>query len=91
MQAMQTEIYKRGPITCSIATPDDFTYQYRAGIFRGHTNSTAAEIDHDVEVVGWGTRDGVDFWIVRNSWGTFWGHLVCPCGPLQSKRLSVAW
>lgn len=73
---MQTEIYKRGPITCSISTPDDFTYEYRGGVFRGHTNTTVAEIDHDVEVVGWGTRDGVDYWIVRNSWGTFWGKLV---------------
>lgn len=74
---MQTEILKRGPITCSIATPDDFTYDYRGGIFRGHTNSTAEEIDHDVEVVGWGTQNGVNFWRVRNSWGTFWGKLVC--------------
>lgn len=24
---MMSEIYQRGPITCSIATPDDFTYK----------------------------------------------------------------
>jgi hypothetical protein len=48
---------------------------YHRGIVMdpGH-NST--EIDHDVEVVGWGeTADGVKFWEVRNSWGTFWGEM----------------
>lgn len=26
-QLMMSEIYNRGPITCSIATPDEFVYQ----------------------------------------------------------------
>ncbi|KIZ04807.1 cathepsin X [Monoraphidium neglectum] len=35
------------------------------------------EIDHDVEVVGWGVDDqsGLKYWLVRNSWGTYWGEL----------------
>ncbi len=66
------EIYHRGPITCSIATPDEFTYGYRGGIYDGRNDT---DIDHDVEVVGWGEEDGVPYWTVRNSWGTFWGEL----------------
>ena len=43
-------------------------YNYRGGVYRDTTNDT--EIDHDVEVVGWGEDDdGTPYWNVRNSWG----------------------
>jgi len=30
--------------------------------------------DHDVVVSGWGIESGKPYWIVRNSWGTWWGE-----------------
>ncbi|KAJ0394602.1 hypothetical protein P43SY_003345 [Pythium insidiosum] len=68
--AMMKELLK-GPITCGIACSDGFTYGYKAGIYEDKTGFM--DIDHDVEVVGWGEEDGVKYWHVRNSWGTYWG------------------
>ncbi|GIL69750.1 hypothetical protein Vretimale_10232 [Volvox reticuliferus] len=73
VEAMMSEIYYRGPITCGIACPDDFTWHYKGGIYKDTSGDT--ELDHDVEVVGWGVEDGVKYWIVRNSWGTYWGEM----------------
>merc|ERR1712203_689137 len=78
--AMMKEIHARGPIVCSFATDDDFMYNYTAnalaneGVYIATSVKTADDIDHNVEVTGWGeTASGTKYWVVRNSWGTFWG------------------
>jgi cathepsin X len=70
--SMAAEIFARGPITCGIdATP---ILQYD-----GHSviSEPGSGVDHVVSVVGWNHDDasGKDYWIVRNSWGEFWGDM----------------
>ena len=69
---MMKEIYHRGPIACGIAVTEDLYHNYTSGIYYDKTNHT--EIDHDISVVGYGhdQESGWDYWIIRNSWGTYW-------------------
>jgi cathepsin L len=59
-----------GPIAISVAA--DAWFSYRSGIFDGC--GVNADIDHAVQLVGYGTEKGTDYWIVRNSWGASWGE-----------------
>ena len=70
-EAMMKEIYARGPITCGIAIPDDLL-EYKGGIYRDTTGNK--DLSHAISIVGWGEENGQKYWIVRNSWGTFWGE-----------------
>ncbi|KAK4025340.1 hypothetical protein OUZ56_014413 [Daphnia magna] len=62
---------QRGPIAVSIATNTRFVL-YRSGIFDDDACKNGT-INHGVMLVGYGTANGTDYWIVRNSWGTSWG------------------
>lgn len=68
--SMMREIYNRGTISCRIDVNRDFTY-YRRGIF---ASSGPSLYTHYVTIVGWGEEDEDDYWIVRNSWGSYWGE-----------------
>jgi len=67
--AMQKEIFNRGPIACGIDA--NSLRDYQTGIASGFSLLQ----DHVISVVGWGTdpQEGM-YWIMRNSWGEFWGE-----------------
>jgi len=76
--AMKKEIYARGPISCGIACDAEILLNYsdvaakHEGVFV--TDAKFYSTDHIIEVAGWGeTESGLKYWVIRNSWGTYWG------------------
>lgn len=70
---MKAEIFHRGPIACGVnAEP---ILNYRGGIL--DTPDESREVSHIVSIVGWGfdTINNNEYWIIRNSWGEYWGEM----------------
>jgi len=68
---MAKEIYNNGPIACGIdAAP---ILKYTTGI----SSESGGGVDHVISVVGWGkdSDSGKQYWIVRNSWGEYYGNM----------------
>jgi len=68
---MKAEIYKNGPIACGVHVSDAFE-EYSSGIYT--EPMFFPRINHEISVVGFGIEDGVEYWIGRNSWGSYWGE-----------------
>jgi C1A family cysteine protease len=60
------------PVTIAIEADTRYFQSYSGGILDSTTCGT--ELDHAVEIIGYGTENGVDYWNVRNSWGPSWGE-----------------
>lgn len=60
------------PVVIAIEADTRYFQSYSGGILDSASCGTA--LDHAVEIVGYGSENGMDYWIVRNSWSNTWGE-----------------
>jgi cathepsin X len=69
---IKAEISERGPVACSIHATPEF-HAYTGGIFK-QAGFDDVSTNHVISMVGYGKEGETEYWIVRNSWGTYWGE-----------------
>merc|ERR1712203_326648 len=63
-------VASQGPFSVGVASS---AWNLFAGEVMNAVHCTG-EVDHDVQVVGFDKPAAPPYWIVRNQWGTDWGH-----------------
>jgi len=70
VQDMMTELNTNGPIEVAFTVYADFL-TYKSGVYT-YQNGDALG-GHAVKMVGYGTENGMDYWLCQNSWTNTWG------------------
>lgn len=63
-------LFVYGPLYTIFYVASDL-YSYSKGVYTDAKNQCAGKsYNHAVLLVGYGTQDGIDYWLVKNSWGS---------------------
>eukprot|EP00920_Eleutheroschizon_duboscqi_P032989 GHVT01079566.1.p1 GENE.GHVT01079566.1~~GHVT01079566.1.p1 ORF type:complete len:335 (-),score=15.88 GHVT01079566.1:243-1247(-) len=70
--ALKTMVASVGPIAVGIDAGQASFRLYKSGVY-DEPECSKTKANHAVLIVGYGTEDGQDYWLVKNSWGPKWG------------------
>lgn len=70
---LRQKVGNNGVASVCISAGNTIFMSYTGGIMDNEL-CEGARVDHAINVVGYGTEDGVDYWIIRNNFGTNWGE-----------------
>lgn len=59
------------PLAVTVDTSCDAFRFYSSGIL---SQDCGTKLNHSVTIVGYGVANGEKYWLVKNSWGSYWGE-----------------
>ena len=68
--ALKDALHNVGPVTVGIDATNKIFQLYKTGIITIPGN----DVNHGVVAVGYGRENDLDFYKLRNSWGSIWGE-----------------
>ncbi|XP_064203269.1 digestive cysteine proteinase 1-like [Anguilla rostrata] len=73
--ALKVALFKQGPVAVSIdAGHRSFVFYNNGVYFEPACGNKTEDLDHAVLAVGYGALNGEPYWLVKNSWSTYWGN-----------------
>ncbi|GLE09460.1 hypothetical protein PINS_up021124 [Pythium insidiosum] len=67
-------VVAKQPVAVQLLSGVPLFQYYTGGVLMGDQNACPARNDHEVLIVGYGERDGVKYWKIKNSWSRVWGE-----------------
>jgi len=62
----------QGPTSVTVEADQSVFQRYTGGIL--NSSACGTQLDHAITGIGYGTTNGQNYFIVRNSWGPTWGE-----------------
>lgn len=85
---MKAELYANGPISCGMDVTDAFL-DYDGTYIYSEVKKFPL-INHEISIVGYSVNDqGEEYWIGRNSWGTYWADYGFFYIKMHSDNLAI--